>query len=44
MSIQKRKRSIVNGHEDFVVDHPFIFNIMTKNNSIIFMGRMTKID
>lgn len=44
MSIQKKKAPQVNGHEDFVVDHPFIFNIMTKNNCVIFMGRMVKID
>ncbi|VVC37390.1 Serpin domain,Serpin, conserved site [Cinara cedri] len=44
MSIKKKKYSMVNRHEDFVVDHPFIFNIMTKNNTIIFMGRMAIID
>lgn len=29
-------------HTDFVVDHPFIFFILTKSSSIIFVGRMTK--
>lgn len=30
-------------HKDFVVDHPFIFYILTKNGSIIFVGRTTEI-
>ncbi|CAI6369441.1 unnamed protein product [Macrosiphum euphorbiae] len=29
---------------DFVVDHPFMFFILTRCNIIIFVGRMTKID
>ncbi|KAL5232727.1 hypothetical protein ACI65C_000137 [Semiaphis heraclei] len=30
--------------KDVVVDHPFVFFISTRNNSIIFAGRITKID
>lgn len=38
------KRSLaMHEHKDFVVDHPFIFYILTKSSSIIFVGRMTKI-
>lgn len=34
----------MNVQKDFVVDHPFIFNILNKNGSIVFVGRMTEIN
>lgn len=34
----------MNEQKDFVIDHPFIFNILNKNGSIVFVGRMTEID
>lgn len=37
------KKGSLARHKDFVVDHPFIFYILTKTGSIIFVGRMTEI-
>lgn len=44
MSIRMKRSLIMNEQTDFVVDHPFIFNILNKNSSVVFVGRMTKID
>jgi len=30
-------------YQDFIVDHPFMFFILTRSNTIIFVGRMTTI-
>lgn len=39
------KRSLVTiDPKDFVVDHPFVFYILSKNASVVFVGRMTDID
>lgn len=42
MKIRLKRSLTTNIHTDFVVDHPFIFCILTKSSSIIFVGRMTK--
>lgn len=44
MKIRLKRSLIENEHKDFVVDHPFIFFILTQSDSIIFVGRMAKID
>jgi len=44
MAIRMKRSLIMNEHKDFIVDHPFIFFILTTSCSIIFVGRMTKID
>ncbi|KAL4148666.1 hypothetical protein QTP88_002838 [Uroleucon formosanum] len=40
----QQQQSCVISFKDVNVDHPFIFFISTRCNSIIFVGRMTKID
>lgn len=40
----KRSINILCEPKDFIIDHPFVFYILTKIDSIIFVGRMTKID
>lgn len=44
MKIRMKRSLIMNEHKDFIVDHPFIFFILTASCSVIFVGRMTKID
>jgi len=44
MATRMKRSLIMNERKDFVVDHPFVFFILTKGGSIIFVGRMTKID
>jgi len=44
MTIRLKRSLTTNEHKDFVVDHPFVFYILTKNGSIIFVGRMTEIE
>jgi len=42
----RTKRSLPNPTlpKDFVVNHPFTFYVLTKNGSIMFVGRMTNIE
>lgn len=44
MAIRKKRSLKVYEPKDFVADHPFIFYILTKTGSIIFVGRLTNID
>lgn len=44
MQIRLKRSLLVNEHKNFVVDHPFIFFIVTQSNNIVFVGRMAKID
>lgn len=43
MSMRLKRSLAMNEHKNFVVDHAFIFFILTKNGSNIFVGRMTEI-
>jgi len=43
MAIRLKRSLTMNEHKDFVVNHPFIFGILTKIGSTIFVGRMTEI-
>ncbi|XP_025406323.1 serpin B4-like isoform X3 [Sipha flava] len=44
MSIRKKRCLKMNEPKDFVADHPFLFYILTKLGSIIFVGRLTNIE
>jgi len=44
MANRMKRSLLMKERKDFVVDHPFVFFISTKGGSIIFVGRMTKID
>lgn len=44
MAIRLKRSLRMNDSKDFIVDHPFIFCILTKNSGIIFVGRMTNIN
>lgn len=40
----RRKRSLeTNQPKNFIVNHPFIFYIITKNGSYVFVGRIIKL-
>lgn len=44
MAIRCRRSLKIRENKVFVVDHPFIFYILTKKGSNVFVGRMTKIE
>lgn len=44
MSIRLKRSLNTYEPKDFIVDHPYVFYILTKIGSIVFVGRMTKID
>lgn len=44
MSVRVKRSLMTNEPKDFVVDHPFLFYILSKNASVIFVGRMTDVD
>lgn len=44
MAIRVKRSLRMNAQKNVIVDHPFVFYILTKNDSIIFVGRMTEIE
>lgn len=43
IAIQYQQQCVIS-RKEVIVDHPFMFFILSRCNSIIFVGRMTKID
>lgn len=44
MSIRLKRSINVHEPKDFIVDHPYVFYILTKIDSVVFVGRMAKIN